>query len=150
MPGVFFLKCEKPTILWAAYFQSFFFWKNKYALLLTLIALFFHVLITFLFLKKGTCWKTVGEHLLDLCLFFFKLKYSLTDYFPMFPLCTFLMFSTGTENKKVTLGSNGLILLNWDLNCDQSAKNCSATLLKRLQDFLFSGGIKRWYWAVLG
>ena len=33
----------------------------------------------------------------------------------MFPLCTFLMFSTGTENKKVTLGSNGLILLNWDL-----------------------------------
>ena len=83
-------------------------------------------------------------------IFFFKLKYSLTDYFPMFPLCTFLMFSTGTENKKVTLGSNGLILLNWDLNCDQSAKNCGATLLKRLQDFLFSGGIKRWYWAVLG
>ena len=38
----------------------------------------------------------LGEHLLDFCLFFFKLKYSLTNYFPAFPLCTFLMFSTGT------------------------------------------------------
>ena len=141
---------RKTNYTMSSVLSVFFLLKEQVRITLTLIALFFHILITVLFLKKGTCWKTVGEHLLGLCLFFLKLKYSLTDYFPMFPLCTFLMFSTGTENKKVTLGSNGLILLNWDLNCDQSAKNCGATLLKRLQDFLFSGGIKRWYWAVLG